>query len=149
MRTGSGIASLAVLLVMASAAVAGGAEGGKRDFGLFGDKTAEEEFLPVDEAFRPLLTAKDANTVELSIAVAPGYYLYKDKISVATESGRVQLGKLALPPGEMKSDPWFGDLEVYHRDVLATLPLARATPDSLELELEVGYQGCADGGICY
>jgi thiol:disulfide interchange protein DsbD len=40
-------------------------------------------------------------------------------------------------------------MEVYHEDVFATLPLARATPEALELELEVKYQGCADGGICY
>ena len=107
------------------------------------------EFLPVDEAFRPMLTALDGNTVEFSIQVAPGYYLYKNKIAAATGSDRVQLGKLNLPPGDMKNDPYFGDMEVYHEDVFATLPLARATPEALELELEVKYQGCADGGICY
>lgn len=107
------------------------------------------EFLPVDEAFRPMLTALDGNTVEFSIQVAPGYYLYKDKIAAATASDRVQLGKLDLPPGKMKHDQYFGDMEVYQEDVFATLPLARATPDALELELEVKYQGCADGGICY
>ena len=107
------------------------------------------EFLPVDEAFRPMLAALDGNTVEFSIQVAPGYYLYRDKIAAATDSDRVQLGKLDLPTGEMKSDPYFGDMEVYHDDVFATLPLARATPEALELELEVKYQGCADGGICY
>ena len=107
------------------------------------------EFLPVDEAFRPMLTALDGNTVEFSIQVAPGYYLYKNKIAAATGSDRVQLGKLNLPPGDMKNDPYFGDMEVYHEDVFATLPLARATPEALQLELEVKYQGCADGGICY
>src|SRR5690606_7136595 len=100
-------------------------------------------------AFRPMLTVIDGNTVELSIAVAPGYYLYKDKISASTASDRVQLGKLDLPPGEMKNDQYFGDMEVYYNDVFANLPLARATPDALDLELEVKYQGCADGGICY
>src|SRR5690606_14175744 len=44
---------------------------------------------------------------------------------------------------------YFGDMEVYHEDVLARLPLARATPEALPLEVEVGFQGCADGGICY
>lgn len=107
------------------------------------------EFLPVDEAFRPMLTALDGNTVEVSIQVAPGYYLYRDKIGAATDSDRVQLGKLNLPPGEMKNDQYFGDMEVYHNDVFATLPLARATPESLDLELDLKYQGCADGGICY
>ena len=107
------------------------------------------DFLPVDEAFRPRVTAIDGNTVEVSIQVTPGYYLYKDKISTATASPRVQLGKLDLPPGEMKTDQYFGDMEVYHEDVFAVLPLARATPESMDLELDLKYQGCADGGICY
>jgi thiol:disulfide interchange protein DsbD len=114
-----------------------------------GSAFGNSEFLPVDEAFRPRLTVIDGNTVEISIQVAPGYYLYKDKIAAETMSNRVQLGRLDLPPGEMKSDPYFGDLEVYHNDVFAILPLARATPGALDLELDVKYQGCADGGICY
>jgi thiol:disulfide interchange protein DsbD len=120
----------------------------RQDLGTFGGG-ANTDFLPVDEAFRPLVTARDGNTLEVSIAVAPGYYLYKDKMSVATESSRVQLGRLELPPGDMKFDQYFGEMEVYHEDVLATLPLARATPQALDLELDLGYQGCADGGICY
>ena len=93
---------------------------GKLDLGnAFGNS----EFLPVDEAFRPMLTAVDGNTVEVSIQVAPGYYLYKDKIGAETVADQVQLGKLDLPPGEMKHDQYFGDMEVYHTDVFATLPL--------------------------
>jgi len=114
-----------------------------------GSAFGNSEFLPVDEAFQPRLTAIDGNTLEISIQVAPGYYLYKDKLAAETLSDRVQLGKLDLPPGEMKTDPYFGDMEVYHNDVFANLPLARATPESLDLELQVKYQGCADGGICY
>ena len=114
-------------------------------FSVFGNS----DFLPVDEAFRPRVTAIDGNTVEVSIQVAAGYYLYKDKISAATVSPRVQLGKLDLPQGEMKTDQYFGDMEVYHEDVFAVLPLARATPESMDLELDLKYQGCADGGICY
>jgi thiol:disulfide interchange protein DsbD len=114
-----------------------------------GSAFGNSEFLPVDEAFRPRLTVIDGNTVEISIQVAPGYYLYKDKIAAETLSDRVQLGKLDLPPGEMKTDQYFGDMEVYRSDIFATLPLARATPEALDLELDVKYQGCADGGICY
>ena len=110
---------------------------------------ANADFLPVDEAFQPILTALDGNTVELAIRVTSGYYLYKDKISATVDSDKVQLGKLELPTGEMKTDQYFGDMEVYHSDVFGRLPLARATPKAMDLELEVRYQGCADGGICY
>ncbi len=110
---------------------------------------ASGDFLPVDEVFVPVLSALDGNTVEIAIRVLPGYYLYRDKITAKTVSNRVQFGQLELPPGEKKFDEWFGEMQVYHQDVFAVLPLARATPDAVDLELELGYQGCADGGICY
>jgi thiol:disulfide interchange protein DsbD len=107
------------------------------------------EFVPVDEAFKPILIPVDGNTVEVTFEVLDGYYLYKDKISVNTVSDNVQLGKLDLPEGKIKFDEFFGESEVYFDDVFATLPLARATPESMELELEVNFQGCAEGGLCY
>ncbi|MDJ0813182.1 MAG: protein-disulfide reductase DsbD [Woeseiaceae bacterium] len=107
------------------------------------------EFVPVDEAFKPVLIPIDGNTVEVSFQVLDGYYLYKDKISVNALSENVQLGKLDLPEGKIKFDEFFGESEVYFEDVFATLPLARATPESMELELEVNFQGCAEGGLCY
>ncbi len=107
------------------------------------------EFLPVDEAFKPVLIPIDGNTVEVSWQVASGYYLYKDKISVTTLTENVQLGRLDLPGGKMKFDEFFGESEIYDEDVFAKLPLARATPDAMNLELELAYQGCAEDGICY
>jgi thiol:disulfide interchange protein DsbD len=107
------------------------------------------EFLPVDEAFRPMLIPVDGNTVEVTWQVAPGYYLYKDKISVSTSSDKVQLGTLELPAGELKYDEFFGESEVYVDDVFAALTIARATPAAMDLELTVAFQGCAEGGLCY
>ena len=107
------------------------------------------DFLPVDEAFKPMIIPLDGNTVEVSIQVAPGYYLYKDKISADVQSDRVQLGSLDLPAGEMKNDEYFGNMEVYHQDVFANLPLVRATPEATDLDIALNYQGCAEDGICY
>ena len=107
------------------------------------------EFVPVDEAFKPILIPVDGNTVEVTFQITPGYYLYKEKISVAAVSDNVQLGKLDLPKGKLKYDEFFGESEVYFDDVFAPLPLARATPEAMTLELEVGFQGCAEGGLCY
>jgi len=107
------------------------------------------EFVPVDEAFKPILIPVDGNTVEVTFRITPGYYLYKDKISVKAVSENVQLGKLDLPKGKLKFDEFFGESEVYVDDVFATLPLARATPAAMDLELEVNFQGCAEGGLCY
>jgi thiol:disulfide interchange protein DsbD len=109
----------------------------------------DSEFVPVDEAFKPILIPVDGNTVEVTFRITPGYYLYKDKISVTAVSENVQLGKLELPEGKLKYDEFFGESEVYFEDVFATLPLARATPEAMQLELEVNFQGCAEGGLCY
>jgi thiol:disulfide interchange protein DsbD len=123
----------------------------KLDLGTLGQSggLGNSEFVPVDEAFKPLLIPIDGNTVEVSFQVLPGYYLYKDKISVNALSDNVQLGRLDLPTGKIKVDEFFGESEVYFDDVFASLPLARATPDAMDLELEVNFQGCAEGGLCY
>ncbi len=110
---------------------------------------SDSEFLPVDEAFEPVLTPIDGNAVEVAIRIADGYYLYKDKIAVTAQSDVAEAGRLELPAGEFKSDQYFGEMEVYHQDVFAKLPIARATPEAMTLDLELKYQGCADGGICY
>ncbi len=116
-------------------------------FGTFGG--ANSDFLPVDEAFEPILTAVDGNNIEVAIRVAEGYYLYKDKISTSIESAVAQAGRLDLPTGEIKNDQYFGEMEVYHNDVFGELSVARATPEAMDVSLRLKYQGCADGGICY
>lgn len=122
----------------------------KRDLATFGSPGgANGGFLPVDEAFRPFLEALDGNTVELAFQVAPGYYLYKEKIAVRSASDRVQFGKIDLPQGTMKTDEYFGDMEVYHNDIVGRVPVARATPETMLVSVDVMFQGCADGGICY
>jgi thiol:disulfide interchange protein DsbD len=110
---------------------------------------ANSDFLPVDQAFEPILTAIDGNNVEVAFRVADGYYLYKDKISATVLSDVAQAGLFDLPAGEKKTDQYFGEMEVYHGDIFGKLSIARATPDAMDIDLELKYQGCADGGICY
>lgn len=108
-----------------------------------------DEFLPPDEAFRPRVDVLDPYTLEVSWAIAPGYYLYRDTLGASTDSDRVGLAALRLPEGKEKYDEFFGDTEVYYDAVIATLPLNRAGPEPTGLTLELGYQGCAEDGICY
>lgn len=108
-----------------------------------------QEVLPVDEAFKPYVFVADGNTLEVSWQITPGYYLYKAKLAVSTDSNKIQLGKLDLPVGVMKYDEFFGESEVYTKDVFARLPFARATPDEISLDLIIDFQGCAEEGICY
>lgn len=116
---------------------------------LAGTNNPQSEFPPVDEVFFPEIFAVDGNTVELGLRIVPGFYLYKDKISIRSLSDNAKAGQADLPQGELKVDEYFGEMEVYHDSILASVAIARATPEAMDLELEVKYQGCADGGLCY
>ncbi len=87
--------------------------------------------------------------MRLSWQIADGYYLYRARIKVSTTSKQAQLGATQFPPGQVKNDEYFGRQEVYHHELTATVPVARAAAGTLELPLQVTYQGCADAGLCY
>jgi len=114
-----------------------------------GGAGASSEFPPVDEVFFPDVYPVDGNKVELGIRIVPGFYIYKDKVSVRSLSDNARAGQVELPKGKMKVDESFGETEVYLESFIAPLTIARATPEPMQLELEVGYQGCAEGGLCY
>jgi thiol:disulfide interchange protein DsbD len=126
---------------------------GTQPRGLFGAQpkaaAGEPEFLPVDEAFRLDVEAAGPDRVRISWQIADGYYLYRDRIKVASSATDAQLGTLALPAGKVKNDEFFGRQEVYHDELVATLPVAHAGAAALELPLAITYQGCAEAGLCY
>ena len=107
------------------------------------------DFPPQETVFIPSVYAIDGNAVEIDIRIEPGYYIYKDKIALRAVSDAAAAGRLDLPDGTIKSDEYFGEQEVYLADVRWRQSIARATPEAMDLELELDYQGCADGGICY
>jgi thioredoxin:protein disulfide reductase len=111
--------------------------------------TSNEDFLPPDEAFKFGAAMERADSVALTWIIADGYYLYKERIEVTSESPNVQTGKVQLPKGDPKHDEYFGDTEVYHQFVEGSLPVARAAGSTGTLNLKITYQGCAEGGLCY
>ena len=108
-----------------------------------------DDFLPPDQAFRFGALADGSDRVRLDWQIAEGYYLYRARIKVSTTSPGAQLGTTQFPPGQVKTDEYFGRQEVYHHELVATVPVARASGGVLELPLQVTYQGCADAGLCY
>ena len=111
----------------------------------------EEEFLPVEKAFKIDAKVVDARTVAVEFKPEQSYYLYRDKIAFELpKDARVAIAKVDLPRGEMKSDPNFGDTEVFHRPVQALITLDRASASSgIQLPLVARYQGCSEKGLCY
>ena len=106
------------------------------------------QFLPVDQAFRFLATAKDANTLELRWQIAPGYYLYRQKFDLKSDNPAVVLGQPDFPQGKIKNDAYFGTSEIYTEDIDVLVPVTKSG-DATNFNLIAGYQGCAEKGICY
>jgi len=108
-----------------------------------------DDFLAPDQAFRFAAIADGSDRVRLDWTIAEGYYLYRARIKVVTPGSGVQLGPVQFPPGQLKSDEYFGKQEIYHHELIATVPVVRARGGALELPLQVTYQGCAEAGLCY
>jgi thiol:disulfide interchange protein DsbD len=131
-----------------SAASGGGLES-LRDLGIGGSFGEEDELLPADEAFRPDVEVIDANTLAAEWVIAEGYYLYRHKLEFALEGEGVTLLPAQLPEGEHKTDEFFGDIQVFHNEANAILPLQRSRSTQTPVTLTVKYQGCAERGVCY
>src|SRR5688572_28610608 len=108
-----------------------------------------DEFLPPEQAFEFSGELTGSNTLHLRWVIADGYYLYKDKIKVRTDSALVQFGAPTLPKGEEKTDEFFGTQEVYHQQVEGDVSFSRASPEAGAVQAKVTYQGCAEKGYCY
>jgi thioredoxin:protein disulfide reductase len=112
---------------------------------------ADSEFLDPDVAFRPSLTASaDGTALIARWDIADGYYLYRDKLRAELEDGTgVSLHTAELPAGKVKQDETFGRVEVYYDMVEMRVPLSRAETAAMPIRVKLGYQGCAEAGICY
>lgn len=110
----------------------------------------DEEFLDPDDAFQVDVYAETPDVLRVHWVIAPGYYLYRNKLGITLAEGQgVTLGTIDIPPGETKHDEFFGDVQIFHDEIVAMVPLVRSTHDATDITLAVGYQGCAEAGICY
>ncbi|GAO36475.1 thiol:disulfide interchange protein [Sulfuricella sp. T08] len=109
----------------------------------------QEEFLPVDQAFKLVVKAIDNDTLLASFTITESYYLYRDKIKFSLKGGGASIDAVAMPKGEIKTDPNFGSTEVYHQSFQATIKLKREGNGEQAINLAVVYQGCSEKGICY
>jgi thioredoxin:protein disulfide reductase len=112
----------------------------------WGHPAVAEEFLEPEQAFRLSAQAKDDRTVDVRFDVAPGYYLYRERLSVKASDGTT-LGDVLIPPGQVKFDENFQkNVETYHDGLSFTVPVTQAPA---AFTLTVNSQGCADAGLCY
>jgi len=112
------------------------------------DASPTGDELSVDQAFAMNARFDKPNELTVGWQIAPGYYLYRDKLTFAAK-GRIDLGAATLPKGVPHTDDSFGDVEIFRDYVEAKVPFARASPDEIEVEITAGFQGCKDASICY
>ncbi|MGH8334324.1 MAG: protein-disulfide reductase DsbD [Pseudomonas fluorescens] len=98
------------------------------------------DFLPVGKAFIFTSERLDSGETQLYWQIADGYYLYQQRLKF---DGLPAEHKPALPEGEAHSDEFFGEQQVYRQGLELKIP-AGATG-----QIKVGFQGCADAGLCY
>jgi thiol:disulfide interchange protein len=110
---------------------------------------AEDNLLPVTEAYKLTADASTPGVVKLHWTIAQDYYLYRGRMAFKGGDG-VTLSEAQLPNGEKHDDPYLGPVETYHHSVDATIPYI-VTPGTTTLALSVRYQGCheTDPKICY
>ncbi|MDW6024740.1 protein-disulfide reductase DsbD [Mesorhizobium sp. BAC0120] len=94
-----------------------------------------------DSVFSLRALRESDGTLQLIWTAAPGNYLYRDSLKATQDGKAVAIG---TPVGEDKDDPNFGRVEIYHGSVTGRIGGALGSGT-----LEVGYQGCAEEGICY
>ena len=105
------------------------------------------DFLEPEQAFKLKGELHDAQTVVLTWTIAPGYKLYREPLRFEAEGQGTTLGKPTIPDGAKSFDTLLNKpVETYHDSLVVTLPVQESKGPFV---LTVGYQGCAEAGLCY
>ena len=113
---------------------------------------AEEVFtnsvpLDADKAFVIDHLVVGPNEIIVRLLISENYYLYKEKFIFS--SSDFYINDVNFPPAAEKFDDFFGLSEVYFNVMETILNISPKTSGSMYGILEVGYQGCWEGGVCY
>ncbi len=109
---------------------------------------AADEYLDPNQAFRLSARALDATHIELRFDIAPGYYLYHERLNAQLAPEGLKLAELRVPKGKVKYDETFEKDVEYFRDAVTLVAVLKEAPTG-PFMLSAGNQGCADKGLCY
>lgn len=100
--------------------------------------------LSADKAFAFTTTIDSTRTMSVKWQIAPGYYLYRQRIHFAfTPNLKAQIH---FPQGKIQQDRGHDPYEVYAGDI--SIPIVFQT-EVQKVQLKVDYQGCSERGFCY
>jgi thiol:disulfide interchange protein DsbD len=109
---------------------------------------ADSTPLPVDKAFQLSVSGVSDQGVRLHWEIAPGYHLYKDRLSFSLAAPKnAEIGQITLPKGIAKQDDILGKYEVYIHTLDLTVPFNNI--HHTDEILLVSYQGCSERNFCY
>jgi thioredoxin:protein disulfide reductase len=107
----------------------------------------DDDVIPPEQVFK-YTTASDAQKIYLKFAILDDYYLYRSRFGFDSATPGVTLGAPLFPKGEIHSDEYFGEQEIYRGKFEIAIPYRRSAAASA-VALELRLQGCADRGLCY
>ena len=87
------------------------------------------------------------NEVVVRLQISENYYLYKEKFIFSSIDFHIH--DVNFPPSKVKIDKFFGLSEVYFNVMETTLKISPKISGNSNGILEVAYQGCWEGGVCY
>jgi thiol:disulfide interchange protein DsbD len=117
-------------------------------FASFSISAQQDELLRPEQAFK--LTARvEGNHLIANYDIAPGYYMYRKRFEFDVETPGAQFGTPVIPPGKVKQDEFFGEVETYRDSLRIELPILFDAGSLKTIEVKATGQGCADIGICY
>jgi thiol:disulfide interchange protein DsbD len=107
----------------------------------------DAEPLAAEEAFKLDHIVTGPAEAVIRWQIPQFYYLYKEKFAFSSQDFIIE--DVQFPVAQIKEDPFFGASEVYHDVVEATLRLTPIVKNQKNGVLNITYQGCWEGGICY
>lgn len=105
-----------------------------------GDPFKQADFLPAEQAFNFTSDRLATGETRLQWQISDGYYLYQQRLKF---EGLSSNNKPLLPNGESHTDEFFGNQTVYRHSLELVIPASASG------QVKIGWQGCADAGLCY
>ena len=103
--------------------------------------------LEADEAFVIDHMVVGPNEVVVRWQISENYYLYKKKFRFSSKDFYIE--DVIFPASVVKFDDFFGLSEIYYNVMETTLQISPKKSGITVGILEVAYQGCWEGGVCY
>ena len=103
--------------------------------------------LEADKAFVIDHLVTGPNEIIVRLQISETYYLYKEKFIFSSRDFYIE--DVNFPASAVKFDEFFGLSEVYYNVMETTLQISPKIIGITMGILEVAYQGCWEGGVCY